>query len=509
MGGSKTRNKSPASSKAASSSETTFKDLLSPRILGFKLPWYWTLIALALFVFLIDMQTRMAIKSTAFSVLAPLAYSGETKLRNAGYGFDGALHVYDISYAPEDGSAPIRVGQVDVETPGFWWVVQQVLPDSKPSRSERMLDELAGSDDSWYYPATPRLVLHLRNLDWGDYGLGGLAPGVRRVGPFSGALFEAEGCPTDSWWTADDLRDRFGVDPGTGDIRIDFEVTGERSLRRTLHFGHAGLSELTIRSDYELPGPAKHFLDQLGEDWRTTAIQWTVQDLGFVALRNQFCADAAKIDVPTLVDRHLRSIERLFAEDGIAASAEVLDAYARYARDGGKLEWATHLPPGRAYEDYDSVSLDAAMSGIAATLTVGDHEVAYMLSEVPNRPLPDLIASTWEIIEHETGSATAPAAAAAGHATTAATAAEASSPAVPTSASASAPAVRSAAEQLKYVDLLGAVGSQVELTLEGDRRLRGLIESATAQQIELRIRMAGGYARMAIQRHRVVGARRI
>ena len=43
-------------------------------------------------------------------VLAPLAYSGETKLRNAGYGFDGALHVYDISYAPEDGSAPIRVG---------------------------------------------------------------------------------------------------------------------------------------------------------------------------------------------------------------------------------------------------------------------------------------------------------------------------------------------------------------------------------------------------------------
>ncbi len=507
MGGSKTRNKSPASSKAASSSETTFKDLLSPRILGFKLPWYWTLIALALFVFLIDMQTRMAIKSTAYSVLAPLVSRAKPN----------CAMLVTVSTAPctstifptrqKTAARAIRVGQVDVETPGFWWVVQQVLPDSKPSRSERMLDELAGSDDSWYYPATPRLVLHLRNLDWGDYGLGGLAPGVRRVGPFSGALFEAEGCPTDSWWTADDLRDRFGVDPGTGDIRIDFEVTGERSLRRTLHFGHAGLSELTIRSDYELPGPAKHFLDQLGEDWRTTAIQWTVQDLGFVALRNQFCADAAKIDVPTLVDRHLRSIERLFAEDGIAASAEVLDAYARYARDGGKLEWATHLPPGRAYEDYDSVSLDAAMSGIAATLTVADHEVAYMLSEVPNRPLPDLIASTWEIIEHETGSATAPAAA--GHATTAATAAEASSPVVPTSASVSAPAVRSAAEQLKYVDLLGAVGSQVELTLEGDRRLRGLIESATAQQIELRIRMAGGYARMAIQRHRVVGARRI
>jgi len=508
MGGSKTRNKSPASSKAASSSETTFKDLLSPRILGFKLPWYWTLIALALFVFLIDMQTRMAIKSTAYSVLAPLAYSGETKLRNAGYGFDGALHVYDISYAPEDGSAPIRIGQVDVETPGFWWVVQQVLPDSKPSRSERMLDELAGSDDSWYYPATPRLVLHLRDLDWGDYGLGWLVPALNWVGPYTGALFEAEGCPEDSWWTRGDLSDRIGMDPGGGDLRIIYEVTGETSLRRTLEFGNPGLSELTIRSDYELPGPAEHFLDQLGEEWRTTAVEWTVQDHGFVAKRNQFCADVAKVDVATLIERHLQSVQRLLAVNGIRAAPEVMATYARYARDGETLVWRTNLPNGRAFEDYADLSVDAAISGLAPTLTAGDAAVAYVITEIPERPFPEnLIASTWEVIEHETGSATAPAAA--GHATTAATAAEASSPAVPTPASASAPAVRSAVEQLKYDDLLGAVGSQVELTLEGDRRLRGLIESATAQQIELRIRMAGGYARMAIQRHRVVGARRI
>lgn len=499
--------KSATGTKSAASTKATFKDLLTPRILGFKLPWYWTLIALAVFIFLIDLQVRVTIKSTAYSVLAPLAYSGETKLRNAGYGFDGTLHVYDIAYAPEDGSAPVRVGQVDVETPGFWWVVQQVLPDSKPSRSERLLNEFAGSGDSWYYPATPRLVLHLRDLDWGDYGLGWLVPALNWVGPYTGALFEAEGCPEDSWWTRGDLSDRIGMDPG-GDLRIIYEVTGETSLRRTLEFGDPGLSELTIRSDYELPGPAEHFLDQLGEEWRTTAVEWTVQDHGFVAKRNQFCADAAKVDVATLIERHLQSVQRLLAVNGIRAAPEVMATYARYARGGETLVWRTNLPNGRAFEDYADLSVDAAISGLAPTLTVGDAAVAYVIAEIPERPFPEnLIASTWEVIEHENASPAAPAAAA--NATIAPAAVAASFAAAPTPASASAPAVRSAAEQLKYDDLLGAVGSQVELTLEGDRRLRGLIESATARQIELRIRMAGGYARMAIQRHRVVGARRI
>ena len=119
------RKQAAARSKTSAASGWSFKDLIAPRIFGFKLPWYWSLIFLAIFVFLIDMQVRMQIKDTAYSMLEPLAYSGQTSLRNAGYGFNGVLHVYDISYEPEDGSAPIRIGQVDVETPGFWWVVSR------------------------------------------------------------------------------------------------------------------------------------------------------------------------------------------------------------------------------------------------------------------------------------------------------------------------------------------------------------------------------------------------
>lgn len=485
---------------ASKSGGSSFKDLLAPRLFGFKLPWYWTLISLAIFPFLIDMQVRTEIKATAYSMLEPLTYSGQTSLRNAGYGFDGVLHVYDISYEPEDGSAPIRIGQVDVETPGFWWVVRQVMPESKPSRSERLLDlvSASGDDEDWYYPATARLVLHFRDLDWGDYGIGGMLPAVDWVGSYTGALFEAEGCTKDNWWTADDLRGRMGLDPGDGDVRVAYEVTGEHSLRRTVAFGNAQLSELTIRSDYELPGPAEHFLDLMSDDWRTTAIEWTVQDHGFVAKRNQFCADAAKIDVATQMERHLQSVQRVLATHGIKASPEVMASYARYARDGQKLVWRTHLGSGRAVEDYAELSLAAAFGSLAPTLTVGDSEVAYDISAINERPFPDaMVGSTWEIIEYESGLRAPPASVAAAAMPTA------------TPAANSALATRAEPEQLKFDDLDDLIGGRVEVIIEGNRRLRGIVESANAKQVELKISMGGGYARMAILRHRVQSARRI
>ncbi len=468
--------------------------------MGFQLPWYWTLIALAVLVVLTHLQVRLAIKATAHAALQSFDSVGPGRIRDVGYDFDGTMHVHNINFQPVDDTRGISIGEIVIEPPGLWWVVRQTLPGGRKSRR----------GDAHDYPPTQSLTVKLRNIEWGDFYLGYAIPRMDWTGSYTGALFEAEGCPDDGFWARSDLSDRLKLDPGSGDIEIKFEVAGERGLVRTVHFGHAGLSELTMVSTYDLPESAAHFLDIPVATWRTTSTRWLINDHGFIERRNQFCADAAGVDLATMLDRHLQSVDRLLAVRGTRASPELRDAYAIYARDGGTLEFQTGLPPGRAWEDYTRFGLEGLLAGIAATVTVGDRRAAYLLTEIPARPLPDAeYGSTWTVLNAESGNpevlpASPPSAGkmlrppATREATTQAEIASVKSPLPP-----STPPIA------KNESIEKLVGQRVELLLQGNRKLRGTLESLDLRQLELRVRVGGGYAQMTLQRHRVLSSRRL
>lgn len=467
---------------------------------GRSLPWYWTPILLVCLLVLLDVEIRNEIKDTTYWILEPVSGEEGPRIRNASYGFNGTLRVHDITLDPVTGVEPIRVGAVDVETPGLWWVVQQVLPKDRPSRTEKLLDSLTGAEPEpdWYFPPTPRLAIRLHDVDWGEYRLADLVPNLDWIGGYTGSLFEAEGCPEDGFWTSGDLRDRLKLDPGTGEIAIEYETTGDRSLKRTLRFGHDGLAKLSIVSSYTLPNDAKHFLDQLWEPWRTTSVTWTVEDLGFNARRNAFCAEAAGIDVETFVARHLQAVERTLAAEGLRASAEVMQTYAEHVRNGGTLTWTTRLGAGRAWEDYDDASLEATIAGLSPTLTVNGQSVNYLLEAVPERPWPDYdYGSTWALLEIEAGRRATPERADAPLEV-------AMTPAATQPVATPAPVSKDI--QLQQLD--AHVGDRIEITLEGDRRLRGILESINSRYLTLRVSIGGGYANMELQRTRVVKAKR-
>ena len=490
------RKKSATGSKAVTS---RIKDGLSPRILGFKLPWYWTLIALVTLVVLTHLQIRLKIKDTAFSMLQPFQHLGQGSFRNVDYDFDGTLRVRDIAIQPEDDIIGIGIGELTIESPGIWWVIRQTLPGGRRSRG----------GGSGIYPPTKTLAFRLSNIEWGDYYLGYAVPGLDWTGGYNGALFEAEGCPNDGFWSRSDLSDRLKLDPGSGDIEVKFVVTGERGLVRTVHFGHAGLSELTMVSTYELPESAVNFLNVSSRTWRTTSTRWDIADHGFVRRRNEFCAEEAGVDLATMQERHLQSVERILAVRGTRASAELLDAYAIYARDGGTLQYQTNLPPGRAWEDYSKSGFAGLLAGIAATVTVGDQSVAYQLTEIPKQALPDSdFGSTWGLLELESGKpgvSVAPTLSTA-EVRLAAPPAETTPAGITTIAPKSAPPTPPTVKKESIEQL---VGRRVELVLDGNRRLRGTLETLDKRQLEMRIGGGSSYARLTIQRDRVVSVRRI
>lgn len=502
-GRSKSTKPKSRSSGSATVSSGDWKYWVSPRLFGRQLPWYWSLIFLAVLLVVSDLSLRNTLRSTAYAMLSPLDSIGETRVRNVGYSLTGHLHVYGTTLEFGDNSEGIRVGDIDLETPGFWWVAQQVLPKGKPSKASKLFGAVGGGGD-WYYPETPKLSLYLRDVNWGDYSVGHLITDIDWVGSYTGALFEAEGCPEDAYWTSTDLSERLALDPGSGDIEIRYEVIGDRKLARRVHFGNDHLSELIIESEYELPGPAKHWLDLLWYDWRTTKIRWTVTDHGFVAKRNQWCAEQAKVDVTTLVDRHIASVQRVLAANGLKADDTLMQAYRGYASEGQSLVWETHLSPGLALEDYAEKSYDSAMAALAPTLTVGGHAVAYTMAGVAEKPMPDYAVSVWELIEIESGRRPRPGTSADTAAPAAVAASESPSAVTTTVTPTSAPADPS----LSVEHLEKAIGLRVQLGLEGHRKMIGVVEAVDKKLLHMKISMGGGYAQVEVNRERIASIRR-
>lgn len=523
------------------------------------LPWYWWIIIPLVLIVLFDLMLRLGIKGYAFAALD--TYDADTLFRNASYGLDGSMRVHDVEMVPydSDGSeAPIRIREVRLETPGFFWVVRQALPSVsfKPfqsRRANRAAERLLGGEDGGYaYPPAHTMALQLSGVDFGDYGMHYFNPETNWFGSYTGALFEAEGCEA-WWWNLSELEDSIGVDTGTRDIRIEYQALGEKTLRQRLQFGGPTMSELTIEIDHELPGPAVQFIDQLDQEWRMRKLSWTVRDHGFIAKRNAWCAKSAGIGEDEFIRRHLASVSRFLQMDGMIANPEALAVYEQYARNGGELVWETATTSSGEVGGSQAQTLAGFIAASGSTLRHGERVAYAMPTAIPPRDWPEGdFDSVWAILMYESGGTIAsPVASEASTAQSAATLAPsqpealaaapavaettapevAATPPVPQVAATSTtdPAVdvqsppptpgvptiqsvdvaylaapprrRAEPERLSFDSL--RVGQRVQVTIEGNRALKGEITSIDAVQLVLRVRMGGGYAQMALARTRI------
>ncbi len=526
------------------------------------LPWYWWIIIPLVLIVLFDLMLRLGIKGYAFAALD--MYDADTLFRNASYGLDGSMRVHDVEMVPYEGDgseAPIRIREVRLETPGFFWVVRQALPlvsfkPFKSRRANRAAERMLGGEDGGYaYPPAHTMALQLSGVDFGDYGMHYFNPETNWFGSYTGALFEAEGCDA-WWWNISELEGNIGVDTGTRDIRIEYQALGEKTLRQRLQFGGPTMSELTIEIDHELPGPAVQFIDQLDQEWRMRKLSWTVRDHGFIARRNAWCAKSGGISEDEFIRRHLASVSRFLQMDGMIANPEALAVYENYARHGGELVWETATTSSGEVGGSQAQTLAGFIAASGSTLRHGEHVAYAMPTAIAPRDWPEGdFDSVWAILMYESGGtiasslaslaeaasvqiaakpvpsqpeALAPVPVAVSEATAPETVATTPAPqiaapsttdptidvqspppapGVPTTQSvdvayrAAPPRRRAEPERLSFDSL--RVGQRVQVTIEGNRTLKGEITSIDPGQLVLRVRMGGGYAQMTLARTRI------
>ena len=538
-------------------------DLLRISLFGHDLPLYWTWIALGALVFVSHLMVKLEIKQATFEFLDAFAWVGPSEFRNADYSFGGTLEATEITLTPTDfepGDPPITIGRIVVETPGPIWLLRTSMPSFSPKapgtlgKLQKAAEKFGSEEPPNQYPPTDELHIRFENVDWSNFGLAYVLPGIDWVGGTSGSLFEAAGCSNDWWWTREEVRQRFNAPDADGEIDIDVNVTGPNTLTNRVAFGHGSNSALIIEREFTVPGEADDFLDSDPDEWRTTKVRWTVEDNGFVRARNRWCANEAKITEAQFVERHVAAVRRHLLEIGFEATPALLDAYRVFAQSGGKLVWETNIPPGKAIEDAAGHGAEAELIAMNARLIVpGRAPVPYIgtITE-PRDEFPDDAASMVQVLQRE---GTLPAAGASATANVQASTAAAATPTTdatdaPTIAAASAtaasepvaaaPAAAPTAPTADVTDptfaevdalYAGAAGTEVaepepaeiipgpfdtkdlpqhvgqtvRITLANGRHYAGIVESVDSQRVSIKVGSSGQSASLSFTRDMVTG----
>ncbi len=100
--------------------------------------------------------------------------------------------------------------------------------------------------------------------------------------------------------------------PGLGRLRIDLKVDVSGDIAR---------SEFMTRM----------------MSARILSAKLTMEDLGYVGKRNEYCAGKRGLSVPDFIEHHMREVDRRLARQGLVADAGTRSRYRDFAEKGGML----------------------------------------------------------------------------------------------------------------------------------------------------------------------------
>lgn len=141
--------------------------------------------------------------------------------------------------------------------------------------------------------------------------------------------FETLGCRAlADFWPSMERNSRFN--PKRNRMTVEWHrdaALGQVSI--ALRHAHTELGNIDIHADFK---PASR-----GHAYGITRLQLDQEDLGYLAWRNQTCAEAMDGTVPQWLHTHLNELSSTLAQADIRLSDATLDLYRSYVEQGGKL----------------------------------------------------------------------------------------------------------------------------------------------------------------------------
>jgi len=268
------------------------------------------------------------------------------------------------------------------------------------------------------------------------------------------------------------------------DVTLQLHEKDDETSTLSLDLLTHDASELNLSMDIRLQRPVKWWTSLLSfKDSSVTSAQLRLKDLGFVGMRNAYCAKAAGLDANAYRAYYARALAQRLDEVGFRFNEEALSRFRQFSDKGGELVFTASRPAAQPLTKFAMADLDKQILMMPAVVSYnGEREVPFHLD----------VRLPGEIVAPSTAvaAAAAPAPAPATPSTATATAAPAATttpvaPSAPAIASAAPkqPAPASAAPQpaampggeLSYKDLQNRIGAHVEIVTRNGTVRRGTL----------------------------------
>lgn len=265
---------------------------------------------------------EFAARSAARDMAAAIEPFAALQYASAGIALDGSVRLreprLDVRQGAWKGSVLARVA--DLRGGGPFWLVAHAL-----GSGARL-------------PAQMRIRTRGLHLGEGPAGV----PLSGWLGTTDLALFENLGCGSDA--LSDKDRVRMGVETRERDDELRYQYDADaHSMILSMDLRSENIA--AVRADAELTGiPANGKLDPAAlQKLRLARISISYQDSGYLARRNQFCAQWLGVSAAQFIDRHIEAVAAFLGARGIIPGEDVLALYQRLATHGGNLR-LTSLP---------------------------------------------------------------------------------------------------------------------------------------------------------------------
>lgn len=391
-------------------------------------------------------------------------------------GINGDVGLRDLVVRPQSGSplppVTLTAERAVLRTPGLWWVVRSAVlgvPEGIPSRfgfslgsvgidgpPEALQQAMLGGHVLFPFDLAgcePQLSLDVAN-----------ALGLRKAASDFSLLMEHGGASNLRLTVVADTPEQAKI---AGDINLSLGATGSPSLR----LATAGFESLNF----------------------------VVEDRGFGARRNAYCAGKLGLSKDEFIEHHLKAVRALYAAQGLVPGVAMDQAYAGFVRSGGKLViQARPLRPGPLAQLQD-VELDSMSLFVDATVKHNDNFAAplvFLAADQYAAAPADIVA-----VPAEGAGAEVPAAPENGP-----SAEDGASP-----AEGEAPAAADAGPvpgtELAYDELPDHIGREVEVTTTLGTVRRGVITGASSISIVLKLAPEDGGFPLSMPKYNIVKVR--
>lgn len=455
------------------------------------------------------------INSFADELVRSVGMFASASHRGGYYTFEGDLGIRKLRIEPGgDSSAGLSVSELELDTPGWWWVLQLMNPvESRGARVSRSFDRLAGSSQP-VLPAADSLHLRMRGFELDVNDL--LPPGMPQVGFTTGVPFEVEGCSHIRYLLPLQLRSDLGLPYQRTDLSIGFAASASDQVTASLQIAVPDVVTSSLEFDFKTDQP-RRFLEMDGVGERLAAMRWIINDQGFNAARNRWCAEQAGVDADEFQRRHITSVRRILEVYGVRMAPETEAVYSAFASSGGILTMAATWPAELSPELYAQYPAEQKWEVLNPRITHDNGaDTPLALSFVRPRPLPSAFSgSVYDLLARnadaaaDAGPGDSPLSAL-GERVRALTAAPEEAQAAPEVAEpkAAPPPPQPAAPTatpigLDTPSLIAAIGEWVSIETDDGRKRSGRLTAVDPKTVTIQQKVSGGTATLDFSRERI------